>query len=232
MIKQRYIIAILMLLLPIISSAQQVHKERIKLNAGLKVGFHAYTYNSTSFGIEGYEYDDRIIQSNKIGYSVSPFIRISRKRLYLQTETTFSLSNHHFEFKGKPTDDIENDAIPQYTLKAYSLQVPLLVGYHFVKSGPYLMSFFTGPKANFTFTAHDEQEFKHFIYEDLHDDIRPLTFYWEIGLGVSISNFCFDFTYDIGFNNNTRGITSKEQGKIFPAKRTDNQLSFSVGIEF
>lgn len=229
------IILILLLTLPLVGNAQEEPQSKTKFNVGLKVGFHAATYNSTEFEIEGYTYDDGRIQSNKIGYSVSPFIRFSKNRFYVQTEATMCLSRHLFEFnESLPDNAVQSAPInkPQYKLTTYCMHVPLLVGYNFVKSEPYGMSFFTGPKAKFVFTSQDKQEFMHFKYDDLEESINPVSYYWEFGLGVYISNFCFDFIYDIGLNSNTNGISSAGGKKKFYSKRSDNLLSFSVGIIF
>ncbi len=226
---------IIIFLLALQSIQAQEQSKKVRFNAGLKVGFHAATYNSTNFKIDGYEYDDRVIQSNKIGYSVSPFVRISKNRLYVQTEGTLSLSRHNFEFKEILPDNapaLEDATKPQYKLTTYCIQVPLLVGYEFVNSGPYGMSVFTGPKAKFIFTAHDKQEFKHFKHTHLEEQLQPIVYYWEVGLGVKISNFCFDFIYDFGLNKNSNGIISKKSGEKFYSRRSDNLLSFSVGIFF
>ena len=222
------------LFLPLLLQAQG-KSDKLHINYGFKVGFHAATYNTTIFEIDGYEYDDRIIQSNKIGYSVSPFIRLSKNRYYIQTEATMSISRHNFEFNEttyKNDEQLEGGSKPEYNLTTYCTQVPLLFGYKFVDSGPYGMSFFTGPKAKFIFTGHDKQRFKHFKYTDLEESLRKIVYYWELGFGVKISNICFDFVYDIGLNNNTNGIISKKSGEKFYSKRSDNLLSFSLGIIF
>jgi hypothetical protein len=153
----------------------------------------------------------------------------------MQTEATMSISRHYFEFNDlRPEESLQQtpETTPQYKLTTYCVQVPLLFGYDFLQSGHYSMSFFTGPNAKFIFTAQDKQEFKHFRYTDLQEQLRPIIYFWKLGLGVKISKVCFDFTYDIGLNNNTRGIISTKSGKKFNAKRSDNLLSFSVGIIF
>ena len=232
----RHTLSLIMVILslPLFLQAQE-KSEKLHFNCGLKVGFHAATYNTTVFEIDGYEYDDRIIQSNKIGYSVSPFIRLSKKRYYIQTEATMSISRHNFEFNEitqKNDKPLEGGSKPAYNLTTYCIQVPLLIGYKFVDSSPYGMSFFTGPKAKFVFTGHDKQRFKHFKYTDLEESLRDIVYYWELGFGVKISNICFDFVYDVGINSNTNGIISKKSGEKFYSNRSDNLLSFSLGIIF
>lgn len=227
-------VTIAVLLLPLFLQAQS-KSEKLHFNFGFKVGFHAATYNNTTFDIDGYEYDDRVIQSNKIGYSFSPFVRLSKNRYYIQTEATLCLSRHNFDFNevtNKNDELLEGGNTAQYNLTTYCMQVPLLFGYQFVDSGPYGMSFFTGPKAKFVFTGHDKQRFKHFKYTDLEESLHDIVYYWEVGFGVKISNVCFDFVYDVGLNSNTYGIVSKKSGEEFYSKRSDNLLSFSLGIIF
>ena len=72
----RGLFVIFALLLPYTLFSQEC-ENKIKFNAGFKVGFHASTYNKTDFEIDGYEFNEAIIQSNKIGYSASPFVRVS-----------------------------------------------------------------------------------------------------------------------------------------------------------
>ena len=63
----------LLLSLPLLILAQT--KEDIRINAGIKAGFQAVTYNDPEFKIDGYVFDYNNIQSNKIGYVISPFAR-------------------------------------------------------------------------------------------------------------------------------------------------------------
>ncbi len=229
--KSRIAILLLMSLSAMTIFAQETAKNnKTKFNVGLKIGFHAATYNTTEFDIEGYKYDDKAIQSNKIGYSFSPFIRLSKGRSYFQTEAEFSVTRHNFEFEELATDIDPLSLSPEYRLTTYCIQVPILYGYNFVQNDTYGMSIFTGPKTKFIFTSHDKQEFRQFTIPHLHEDLRPITYYWEIGLGVNIANFFFDFVYDFGFTNQTDGIISTDTGTKYHAKRTDNILSFSVGI--
>lgn len=229
--KFRKLITIILLVLSANMIAQE--KNELHFTGGLKVGFHAANYNSTVFEIDGYKYNDRRIGSNRIGYSVTPFMRLSKNRSYLQVETTFSISSHNFDFTETMPGDIETTPKnAEYKLRTYCLQIPILYGYNFVQNNLYGMSVFTGPKTKIIFTSLTDKEFNNFAIEDLYEDIKPVTYYWQIGLGIKIANVFFDFTYDIGLNNTTRGIISESMGKRYKAKRSDSILGFSVGIIF
>lgn len=222
---------ILLFVIPCCCLAQE--KKNIHFNFGIKAGVQALTYNDPEFEIEGYTFDSNNIQSSKIGFTVAPFIRLTYKSFYLQTETTFGISRHSFEFFEK--ERTETEYIPSrsvYELNTYCIQVPILFGYNFIDQEVFGMSVFTGPRIKYTFTPHSKQKFNNFKYKSLHEELRNTTGYWEIGLGVKIANVFFDFVYDIGLNDTSKYIEAPEEGKTFKTSRTDNVLSFSVGMIF
>lgn len=221
-----------LLLLPCCITAQEKTRG-VHFNAGIKAGFQAVTYNDPEFGIEGYIFDENNIQSNKIGYTISPFLRITRNSFYIQVESIFGITNHSFDFKDteQNSDGVTARNSTTYTLKTYCMQVPLLFGYNFVDQKRFGMSVFTGPKTKFTFTAHNEQEFKHFKHAGMKEILKKRCYYWEIGLGVKIANVFFDFVYDAGLTDTSEYIIT-EENKKFKSSRRDNILSFSVGMIF
>ncbi|MBO7302047.1 MAG: PorT family protein [Bacteroidaceae bacterium] len=227
----RNLILLLLLSIPLHSHAQE--NMGFKVNGGAKIGFQAITYNNPNFGIDGYEFNKNTIQSNKIGYTVSPFMRLTLKRVYVQFETTFGITRHSFDFKSIDEDTntlLSNQT--EYNLKTLCLQVPILIGYNIIQEGKYVMSLFTGPKTKFVFTSHDEQEFKHFKYDQMEEILKKRCYYWDFGLGVKIGNVFFDFTYDLGITKVSEYIISKSDNLKFTSNRRDNILSFSMGMIF
>ena len=143
--------------------AAQENEKQLKFNFGAKAGFQAIAYNNPEFEIEGYEFDTNTLHSNKIGYTVAPFIRLTNKKLYVQAETVFGIARHSFDFKEVDENDNSSSIVANqttYNLRTICLQVPIVVGYHIIQEGKYQMSLFTGPKTKFVFTAHSNQEFK------------------------------------------------------------------------
>ena len=226
-------VAILLALFTQESIAQKTG-DNIHFNFGAKFGVQAITYNDPEFEIEGYEFDRSNIQSNKIGFTFAPFIRLSKGKFYLQTEATFGITRHSFEFKDLSTAEIQDSpaGLAEYELKTYCLQVPILLGYNIVQQGKFGMSIFTGPRTKFTFTSLSEQNFKHFKHEGLEEVLKDKTYYWEIGLGVNIHNVFFDFAYDLGITKASEYIISDKEGTKFKSDRRDNILSFSIGLIF
>ena len=217
---------------PLFATAQE--KGKVHYNIGMKAGFQAVTYNDPDFGIDGYRFDTNNIQSNKIGYALSLFARVTKSKFFLQTEGTFGISNHSFDFHDEPVNTEEN-FIPNntvYDLKTYCLQVPILFGYNVVQKGRYGLSLFTGPRTKFIFTSMSQQQFKHFYYEELEEILADKVYFWEIGMGIKISRGFLDITFDAGLNKAASHIISHSDGKIFSSSRRDNVLSFSVGFIF
>lgn len=216
------------------SFVAQEKKEQLKFNFGAKVGFQAIAYNNPEFEIEGYEFDSNTLHSNKIGYTITPFARLTKNKLYVQAETVFGIARHSFDFKA--TDNNESSSIipnqTTYNLRTICLQVPIVVGYHIIQEGKYQMSLFTGPKTKFVFTSHSKQEFKHFKDDSLEEVLKDKCYYWETGLGVKIGYVFFDFIYDWGITKASEYIISTTDNRKFRSDRRDHIFSFSVGMIF
>ena len=121
----------------------------------------------------------------------------------------------------------------------HSLELPILYGYSFVKSRPYGMALFIGPKLEYVWKHKTSEEFEGFGYSGIKEELHPINISSVIGLGVNIANIFFDFRYEIGLTNisksiiyekDTDGIMSQEKG-IF-INRHRNVLSFSLGVIF
>ena len=94
------------------------------------------------------------------------------------------------------------------------------------------MSVFTGPRIKHIISSHNKQEFNNFKYSSLREELEKTTYYWEIGLGVKIGNVFFDFVYDIGLSATSKYLEAADEGKRFKTSRSDNVLSFSIGMIF
>ena len=220
---------ILLFLVPLTMVAQE--KEKTEFTTGFKAGVQASTYQSTSFNLEGYNYNNKSLNT-RIGYTFSTFFRLSKGRPYIQTEGIFSIDKHNFSFEHNETqtEPSVDTGIPKYRLTTYSIKVPLYIGYKFVDSKPYTMGVFTGPKAKFLFTSMSRQQFSNFDFTNAKEYLDPLTYSWVIGLEVGISNLCFDFIYEVGMNNASEYIYIPESDKKFKFNRKLNTLSFSLGV--
>lgn len=227
-----FIIAIALLTSAASLSAQEKNRG-FRINYGIKAGVQAITYNSTDFSIKGYNFNENTIQSNKIGYTINPFIRVTFDEFYLQSEAGFGTTLHTFDFiEENATEPTLSANIPKYELTTYCIQVPILLGYNFISYRNYQMGAFTGPRTKFILTKQSMQDFSHFTYENLYEELPDKIYYWEIGLDIRIYNIFFDITYDYEFIKQKSEIISRDTGERFGCKRSDNVLSFSVGFIF
>lgn len=228
----RPIIFLILLSLSLGLTAQE--KRKVQFNYGIKAGFQAVTYNDPEFEIDGYVFDTDNIQSNRIGYAISPFVRLTKNKFFIQTEATFGITNHSFDFHDEVEPGME-DIVPNktvYDLRTYCIQVPILFGYNIIEYDKYSMSLFTGPRTKFILNSLTEQDFKHFKYENLEEILSSKAYFWEAGLSIKMSRVFIDITYDVGLNVSTSHILSHDDGKTFKSERRDNVLSFSVGFLF
>lgn len=217
-----------MLFFFLLPSTAQEGKKPFRVNYGIKIGFQGITYNNTDFEIGNYKFNDNTIQSDKVGYQVAPFIRLTKGKFYLQTEAAFGITYQKYDFFKTGTK--ENTA--EYELETHCVKIPLLLGYNFINYQNYNMSFYTGPRAKFIFTSQGEQKFSGFGYDDMYEEIDKTEWYWEFGLGIRIYNVLIDFTYDWGFKSTNSLIYAPADNLIFKSKRSNNVLSFSAGFIF
>lgn len=228
--KRGLLLAIVSILSFAIIPTHAQEKSKVKLNGGLRIGVQANTYHNTRFDIEGYDYNNTS-QNTRIGYTLSGFFRVSKNRLFLQTEATLSTEKHNFSFDPE-TGNLSTTMTspPRYRQTNYSIQVPLLLGNYFVNSDQYKMGVFTGPKARFLFTSLSKQDFDNFEFRNAKEYLDPLTYSWVLGLEVNIANLCFDFVYELGLSNASQYILVPETGKRYRFDRSINALSFSLGV--
>lgn len=229
--KRNAIVATVLLLIAGIATAKSSDNSCLKFNYGVKAGFQAVTYNHTNFNIEGYRFNDNTIQSSKVSYTINPFLRIAWKKFYIQTETALGITFHNFDFFETTEEDI-TPGKAEYSLTTVCFQIPLLIGYNFIDYDNYGMGFFTGPRTKFILTSQSKQDFSHFKYDNLYEELDKRNLYWELGLGVRIHNVFFDITYDWGLSTNRTKITDKDTGATYYNKRNESVLSFSVGFIF
>ena len=115
--------------------------------------------------------------------------------------------------------------------------MPLFYGYHILKQGPYGLSFYMGPKAKFILTGLSNHVFEQSPYQAFEESIRPINFSLMVGMGVNIQRVFFDFSFEYGLHNISKGfVTTNEYGDAhsedFVFDRRKNVLSFSVGFMF
>ncbi|GAE22016.1 porin family protein [Bacteroides pyogenes] len=208
-----------------------------KLNLGIKAGFNSTMFIVSKLKINDVTIDE--VQNNyKIGHFLSLFTRVNIKNSFIQPEVSYNVSKGEIAFDklGVQHPDIEPDiAAVQSTL--HSIDFPILYGYNVVKSGPYEMSVFAGPKFRYLWRKKSEIQFKNFDQKEVEEVLHPLNAGIVVGIGVNISRIFFDFRYEQGVVNMSKSITyshekANKSANVSPIvfNRRDSALSFSLGL--
>ena len=231
-------IAIILLSLCCLSSLQARQKKEQLINFGVKTGF-----SSTMYEVQQLQIADRPINEyttkSEISSFYTAFARFNiNRRHYLQTEASYNISNYTIVFA---TQQWDTNAFPQdlssISTKITGIEAPLFYGYHIIKEGPYGMSFYAGPKAKLILTNNSRHHFVNFPYESISETIRPINFSLLIGMGINIRNVFFDFSFEYGLHNISKGFTVVDFDEYtsyddFIFNRRKSVLSFSIGFIF
>ena len=207
------------------------------INYGVKAGFSSTFYTVQDLTIAGMPINNLSTKS-EISSFYTAFARLNAKRHYVQTECSYNISNYTIVFSTRQWD---TNALPQdlssISTKITGIEAPLFYGYHIMKEGPYGMSFYAGPKAKLILTNNSQHHFENFPYTSISETIRPINFSLLMGMGINIRNVFFDFSFEYGLHNISKGFTVVDPDDnisyddiVF--NRRKSVLSFSVGFIF
>lgn len=212
-------------------------REIALINYGVKGGFSSTLYEINELTIASQPINEHMAKS-EISSFYTAFVRLNMKRHYIQTEASYNISNYTIEFA---TGQWNPAAMPHdksaISTQIIGVEVPLYYGYHILREGPYGMSFFIGPKAKFILMDYSSHTFENIPYSQITESINPLNFSLMTGFGVNIARVFFDFSFEYGLHNiskgfNTIDIKENESTQDMVFNRRKNVLSFSVGFMF
>ncbi|EJW90407.1 hypothetical protein EVA_21487 [gut metagenome] len=233
-------------IIPSTSSAKDDHLSWVKrVNFGIKGGFTASLFRIPHFRVNGVKIGEEQ-NSYKIGYFGAFFMRINFRKHYLQPEISYNVNRCDINFnKPLPEGSPEGTEAQQASIHStlHSIDFPFFYGYNLIKTGPYSLSVFAGPKLRFILPHASEVTFENFDQENIRESLQRVNVAAAFGVSVTISKIFFDFRYDIGLHNLSRHITyavpadngtpeAEEAGKGMHFHRHDNVLSFSLGVFF
>lgn len=218
--------------------SKKTGKHESPVNFGIKGGFTSSSFLISDFSIEGVPID--VVQNNyRIGYFGSLFMRINFDKHFLQPEISYNVNRSSLTFQ-MPADEGEmlpGDRLSSMSISSsiHSIDIPVIYGYNFIKQGPYSLAIFGGPKIRCIMTGLSNTEFEGFEQTDIKEELHPFNVSLTMGVAVNISNIFFDFRYDAGLHNISKGVTYTDDssaGNAIHFKRRNDVLSFSLGIFF
>lgn len=231
-----------LLFLSLAAGAQKLMQMEDKaFNFGAKVGFNATFPVVNSLLIDGNRVDEVSIQY-KVGYLAAVFCRVNIDRFFIQPSLAWHKSEGELYFN-MPLSSAQNDAAEatqqkdRLKMTTRSLEMPVMVGYCFVKKAPYGLSLMAGPKFKYNYKVLYQSTLNN-VSEEYTNNKTPFGMNIATGMGVSIGRLFFDFVYEFGLNQTETDFKSTGQKGTTTAshdiridKRT-NVMSFSLGFLF
>ncbi|MDL2255018.1 PorT family protein [Parabacteroides sp. OttesenSCG-928-G06] len=217
-------------------------KEKV-FNIGATLGFNAASPIINSLTVSGTEADDIHVRY-KVGTSASLFFRANMDRFFIQPGFVWSRYEGDFRFSLPETLFAGQDMLAtnesllnaELSMKKESLSVPVLVGYHIVREGPYGLSFLVGPTFKYNYKVSYESTARENRQEFISES-NPFGVNIGAGIAVRIWQLFFDFSYEFGLSHTESDFKSKNSPltvadyDVQVDMRT-NMLSFSIGFMF
>lgn len=239
-----WLLLLLMLFLPWCVVATEIDSVLVKpkqspsFNWGAKVGFSSMLPVVNTFTIEDMPIESAV--EYRVGYMAALFWRLNFDRFFLQP----SLAWHHTE--GRLNFNMPEEVNPlrststkqmsdQLNLKIRSLAIPVMIGYNIVKEKPFGLSIMAGATMKYNYKIQYTTNFDYYDEKYTTDDAR---FRVNLigGIGVTLWQLFFDFTYEVGLNHRETNFKRIEDdfplaGNIVLDKRL-NMMGFSLGVLF
>jgi len=162
------------------------------LDFGVKVGYNASKL-STSI--------DSVSSQFKSGFHIGAFLRVGG-RFYVQPKFYYSLQGAEYLF-----NDPTNTGQWKQKLTIGSLDIPVLVGFKFLKSGFINVRIMAGPVASFVVNKSIKEEGANSITGPLtKSSIKNANWYIQAGAGVDLWFVNLDIRYQIPLNQTISSV--------------------------
>lgn len=208
-------------------------------NIGIRVGF-----SSTFPAIHSFTIDDRAIDHfrlhYKVGYMTSVSLSINMNRFFIQPAVNWERSSSEIQFAWPQTEEVRpSGSAVRYDHKMEaeysSVAVPILVGYHLVKEGPYGLNIKVGPKGIYHYKKEQTGSGAQAIITHQDDNISSALDF-VAAVGVTIGRLFLDFSYEFEMHK-TRSTyayqcLTQDRAGTLAIRQRHNALSFSLGMIF
>ncbi len=143
------------------------------------------------------------------GFDLGAFFRIGRA-FFFQPEVNYSFRNTDFQH-------IIGEFRENYRMRQHFLDIPLLIGHHFLNNSNFKLHFLVGPRVAVLINNHLLQA------STVSDVASHLQWGGQIGLGIDVWRFAIDGRYDISADK-----TTTDSSKA----RLQNMFVVSLGFKF
>lgn len=212
-------------------------------NWGAKVGFNSVLPVINSFLVDDMEVGRESSVEYKVGYMAALFCRLNFDRFFIQP--SLSLHRNESDIYFRLPDDLGTSGVPvkdrsmdkQLYLKIYSIDMPVMIGYSIVKEGPFGLSVMAGGKARYNYKYDIQYINKTDNYKERYTGDSSLFRVNMIGgVGVTLWQLFFDFTYEVGLNHREAKFKETKNNPDSPNNivldKRLNMMGFSLGFLF
>ena len=191
-----------MFLLPLLLFGEmKPHVFKIGARPKLNIGFQ------TGVNIDHYVYQKKNQKDVGVGYQGGLFFRISRQKVFAQFEMNYLWLQVHINSNALTGTIAQNKPIDYLTLRYHTFGIPFIFGAIPVKKPIFKWRIYNGIEADFIMKAHavlyqqnSKEVYKLKQYEK-RAILRPEQFSYQLGTGIDIAMFVFDFRYNLGFRS-------------------------------
>jgi hypothetical protein len=156
--------------------------------------------------INYFKYNNGLKRDEAAGYQGGLFFRMSRQIAFVQFELNFLRSAVNFTHGTFTTQHRNNIPFDILKMKYHMVGVPFLFGVYAVKKPIYKLRFYNGiemeflTKARVTINQNSGEVLK-LTRKEKQKIFRPTQFSYQLGMGMDIAMFIFDFKYSVGMRS-------------------------------
>lgn len=243
----RYLLPIaLLFLLPFNGLSRETNSDTVKpkhvksFNWGAKIGFNSILPVINSFVVDGVEIQNETRVEYKVGNMGAVFCRLNLDRFFIQPSLSLHKNESDIYFRlpeepGAITPVFKGDMDKKLNLKIYSVDLPVMIGYNIVKEAPFGLSIMAGGKVKHNFNIRYTSNLDGYQEKYTSDD-NPFRVNLVGGIGVTLWQLFFDFTYEVGINHRETDFKEVRTNEPLPNNivldKRLNMMSFSLGVLF
>ncbi|MBK9329729.1 MAG: outer membrane beta-barrel protein [Sphingobacteriales bacterium] len=199
--RKSLMIGFLFLVPSLLFGEMKPHVFKMGARPKLQIGFQS------GINIDHYVYQYKAQKDVGLGYQGGIFFRVSRQKVFAQFELNYLWSQVHINSDALTGTIGQNIPIGHLTMRYHTFGIPFIFGAIPVKKPIFKWRIYNGIEADFIMKAHAvlyQQNSKEVYKLKLNEKraiLRPEQFSYQLGTGMDIAMFIFDFKYNLGFRS-------------------------------
>ncbi len=208
---KKIVILVVLVMFTISSHGRSNSNSMFKFGVSGGLNFSYVSHKTLEFE----DYNVETLRDNYTGFHIGAMTHISVLGLFIQPELLYSSIGNEM----RVTEDGENPKF--YSRKISRLDLPVLVGMTF---GP--ARFGVGPVGSVM--LRETSDFDKITEGKGREEFNNMTFGYQVGIGVNISNLLIDIKYEGSLSKLGDGVTIGDETKKFDSR--PRQIIISLGV--